>query len=161
MSAQPSSIQMRVATAADAENTTQLINDAFRLAESFFIDEDRIDQASVQRYMETGEFLLAESDAQLVGCLFLEPRDEGTYLGLLSVEPNRQQTGLGSQLMVYAEERCRKQQRKFIEIYTVSLRVELREFYKRRGYVETGTLPFPPDISTKIPCHFVVMRKML
>jgi N-acetylglutamate synthase-like GNAT family acetyltransferase len=155
------SIQIRVATEADAENITGLINEAFRPAESFFIDEDRIDQESVLRSRETGEFLLAEIDDRLVGCVFLEPRAEGTYLGLLSVDPKRQQSGIASQLMTYAEARCRQQQRKFIEIYTVNLRVELSTFYKKRGYVETGKLPFPPSIPTKVPCHFVTMRKML
>ncbi|HEY6802362.1 MAG TPA: GNAT family N-acetyltransferase [Pyrinomonadaceae bacterium] len=161
MRAQPLSLQIRIGTEADTENITRLINEAFRPAESFFIDEDRIDNASVQRSMETGEFLLAESDKHLVGCVFIEPRDEGTYLGLLSVEPMRQQSGIASQLMTYAEARCKDQEREFIEIYTVSLRLDLSGFYKKRGYVETGTLPFPPDISTKVPCHFVVMRKML
>jgi predicted N-acetyltransferase YhbS len=156
-----SAIQIRVATEADAENVTELINEAFRPAESFFIDDDRIDKAGVLQSMGSGEFLLAEIDDQLVGCVFLEPRDKGTYLGLLSVDPKRQQSGIASQLMTFAERRCMDQEREFIEIYTVSLRVELREFYNKRGYAETGTLPFPPGIPTKVPCYFVVMRKML
>jgi hemolysin activation/secretion protein len=48
-----------------------------------------------------------------------------------------------------------------MEIYIVNLRTELTPFYQRRGYVETGTLPFPPDVQTKEPCHFITMSKQL
>jgi len=40
-------------------------------------------------------------------------------------------------------------------------RMELADFYHRRGYVETGTAPFTAGIDTKLPCHFVKMSKPL
>jgi len=120
-----------------------------------------IDLHSVVQLMDTGEFLLAQDGDQLVGCVSLEPRGEGTYLGLLSVDPTIQQSGIGSRLMSFAEERSRERQRKFIDIYIVSVRVDLPNFYKKRGYVETGTLPFPTELQTKIPCHFITMKKVL
>jgi N-acetylglutamate synthase-like GNAT family acetyltransferase len=157
----PSPFQFRVATASDAEAITSLINIAFRGAEQFFIDGDRIDLTGVQKLMETGEFLLAEESGQLVGCVSLEPRNEGTYLGLLSVDPRIQKSGIGSRLVTFAEQRCREQQRKFIDIYIVNLRLDLPDFYRKRGWVETGTLPFPPELQTKLPCHFITMTKTL
>jgi N-acetylglutamate synthase-like GNAT family acetyltransferase len=154
-------MQIRPARSDDADAITDLINVAFRSAEQFFIDVDRIDLQEVLRLLDAGEFLLAESNDQLVGCVFIEPRGEGTYLGLLSVSPTQQQSGVGSELMLFTEARCRGRQRKFIDILVVHLRVELIGYYKKRGYVETGTLPFPPDLETKVPCHFITMRKML
>ena len=156
-----SPLQLRVATTGDAEAITNLINVAFRRAEQFFIDEDRIELQGVLQLIENGEFLLAEENSRLVGCVSLEPRGEGTYLGLLSVDPNLQQSGIGSRLVAFAEERCRERQSKFIDIYIVNLRHDLPDFYKKRGWVETGTLPFPPDIPTKAPVHFITMKKPL
>jgi len=43
----------------------------------------------------------------------------------------------------------------------VNLRKELPDFYHRKGYIETGTAPFPPDLNPKLPCHFVKMSKPL
>ena len=150
-----------MANESDAEGLTALINLAFRGAENFFVDEDRVDLEGVFGLLETGEFLLVEADGALAGCVYLEPRGDRTYLGLLSVDPSLQQAGIGSQLMSAAENHCRVRQSRFIDILIVNLREELPAFYGRRGYVETGTSPFPSDVTTKLPCHFINMSKAL
>ena len=48
-----------------------------------------------------------------------------------------------------------------MDILIVSLREDLPAFYEKRGYVQTGTSQFPPDVETKIPCHFINMSKPL
>jgi GNAT superfamily N-acetyltransferase len=80
---------------------------------------------------------------------------------LLSVDPARQQGGLGSFLMDAAENYCRERGSRFMDIYIVNLRTELPAFYQRRGYVATGTTPFLEDVETKLPCHFINMSKPL
>ena len=139
-----------------------VINSAFRVAEEFFCFEDRITLEEVERLFTTGSFLIAESDRVLAGCVYVELKDgERSYLGLLSVDPAQQQSGLGSLLMTAAEKHCREWGSRLMEIYIVNLRTELWPFYQRRGYVETGTLPFPADVQTKEPCHFITMEKPL
>lgn len=139
-----------------------VINSAFRIAEEFFCFEDRITLEEVERLFTTGSFLLAESDRVLVGCVYVELKDrDRSYLGLLSVDPLQQQSGLGSLLMEAAEKHCRELGCSFMDIWIVNLRTELTPYYQRRGYVETGTLPFPPDVKTKLPCHFITMAKPL
>ena len=152
---------IRVATPADAAKITSVINAAFRIAEGFFIDEDRITQTEVEQLLGKGAFLLAETDNQLDGCVYVELRDERSYLGLLSVDPDRQQGGLGSLLMNAAESYCRERGSCGMDILIVSLREELPSFYRKRGYVENGTTPFPEDVKLKIPCHFINMAKSL
>ena len=152
---------IRVATAADAAKITGVINSAFRIAEEFFIDGNRITQAEVEELVGKGAFLLAETDDKLNGCVYVELRGERSYLGLLSVDPDSQQGGLGSLLMNEAESYCRERGSRFMDILIVSLREELPPFYRKRGYVENGTTPFPPDVETKIPCHFINMAKPL
>ena len=138
-----------------------LINSAFRIAEDFFYNEDRITFEEVERLFTTGTFLLAEVDRVLRGCVYVELRGERSYLGLLSVDPSQQQTGLGSLLLTAGENHCRELGSRFMDIYIVNLRTELPPFYRRRGYVETGTLPLPPDVETTQPCHFITMAKAL
>lgn len=152
---------IRIATTADAAKITGVINSAFRIAEEFFIDGNRITQAEVEKLLGKGAFLLAETGDQLDGCVYVELRGERSYLGLLSVEPGRQQGGLGSLLMNEAESYCREHGSRFMDIVIVSLREDLPAFYHKRGYVENGTTPFPADVETKIPCHFINMAKSL
>lgn len=139
-----------------------VINSAFKVAEEFFCFEDRITLEEVERLLITGTFLLAESDRVLAGCVYVELKDrDRSYLGLLSVDPSQQQNGLGSLLMDAGEKHSRRLGSRFMDIHIVNLRTELKPFYVRRGYMETGTLPFPPEVQTKHPCHFITMVKPL
>lgn len=138
-----------------------VINTAFKQAESFFIDRDRIDEAEVRAFLQAGEFLVAEGDVALTGCVYLERRGDRAYIGLLSVDPSRQRSGLGSQLMAAAEDRGRELGCRAADLQIVNLRQELPDFYRRRGYVATGTAPFRPDLVTRMPCHFIKMSKPL
>lgn len=155
------SFNVRLAEAPDAKEITRVINAAFRIAEGFFVDGDRIKLGEVVESMSIGSFVLAERDDELVGCVYVEPRGERAYLGLLSVDPSYQLAGIGSLLMNAGEQHCREQGCRFMDIKIVNLRKELPSFYQRRGYVETGTSDFPADVETTQPCHFIDMAKPL
>jgi GNAT superfamily N-acetyltransferase len=154
-------LQPRVAAPSDGESITALINRAFKRAESFLIDGNRIDLETVQSLLQKGKFLVAEDNASLTGCVYVEPRGDRAYLGLLAVDPAQQKAGLGSKLMNAAEDFCRKAGCRFIDLQIVNVREELPGFYHHRGYLETGTAPFVPGITPKVPCHFVKMSKPL
>ena len=159
-------VHIRIAEASDVRQIMAVINSAFRVAEEFFCFEDRITLEEVERLLTTGTFLLAEAPARgdrvPAGCVYVELKDnDRAYLGLLSVDPSQQQGGLGSLLMTAAEKHCRELGRRFMDIWIVNLRTELTPFYRRRGYVETGTQPFPADVQTRQPCHFITMAKPL
>jgi predicted N-acetyltransferase YhbS len=154
-------VEVRSAVVDDVEAITAVVNTAFRKAESFFIEQDRIDADSVKALMEKGQFLVAREGGTLTGCVYLERRGERAYLGLLSVDPKRQGAGIGSTLINAAEEHCRKAGCRFMDLRIVNLRTENHAFYRRRGYLETGTEPFPAGLSTKLPCHFVNLSKPL
>ena len=156
-----STVPIRIAAPPDAAEITGVINAAFHIAEGFFVDGPRISQAEVEQLLEKGSFLLAEADDKLNGCVYVELRGERSYLGLLSVDPSFQKSGLGSVLMLEAENYCRNRGSRFMDILIVNLREELPAFYRRRGYVENGTTPFPDDVPTKVPCHFINLTKQL
>src|SRR5262249_3858354 len=108
-----------------------------------------------------GSFLIMEDARGLAGCVYIEIQSERGYLGLLSVCPSRQQQGTGRMLMAAAEDLARRAGCRFMDLRVVNLRTELPSFYRRLGYEETGGEPFPGDVLTKLPCHFVVMTKAL
>src|SRR5215472_10017804 len=154
-------MQLRLADSHDAKAITEVINAAFKKAESFFIDRDRIDMKSVRTLMEKGKFLITEDNGAATGCVYVELRGQRAYLGLLSVDPRLQQVGIGSALMKASEDYCAQAGCRFMDLRIVNLRTENHAFYSRRGYAETGTEPFPSELTPKLPCHFVNMTKPL
>jgi predicted N-acetyltransferase YhbS len=154
-------LPIRVATSADAAQITAIINTAFRIVEGFFIESSRITIAEVEESLAKGAFLLAENGEKLLGCVYVEMRGTRSYLGLLSVDPECQQGGLGSLLMREAEQYCRERGSRFMDILIIHLREDLPPFYKKRGYIENGTSPFPADVKTLMPIHFINMSKAL
>jgi len=154
-------VQLRLAELPDAESITALINTAFRHAEGFLMERDRIDRDTVEALLQTGKFLLAEDRAVLLGCVFVETRSERADLGLLSLDPCRQSAGLGSFLMNAAEDYCAQAGCCFMDLQIINLRHELPAFYHRLGYAETGTAPLTSGLEPKLPCHFVKMSKPL
>ena len=149
-------VEIRRAGPEDAETLVRIINLAFQV-EKFFIRGDRIDLAGVRAFLENGEFLMAGTQ----GCVYLEPRGDRCYLGLLSVDPALQRTGMGRRLMRAAEAHARELGCRAIDLRVVNLRAELPAFYHRLGYSENGTSEFPPEIPVLQPCHFVHMAKVL
>jgi len=154
-------LPIRVATSADAARITAVINAAFRIAEGFFIDSSRITEAEVEESLAKGDFLLAENGEKLLGCVYVEMRGTRSYLGLLSVDPECQQSGVGSLLMNEAEQYCRERGSQFMDILIVHVREELPSYYRKRGYTENGTSPFPAEVETRVPVHFINMSKPL
>ena len=146
---------IRRATLDDADDLVRIINRAFDV-EKFFIARDRIDRAELLTFFEKGEFLIDGA-----GCVYVEPRGERCYLGLLSVDPAAQGTGLGRKLMQAAEDRARELGCRAMDLRIVNLRAELPAFYRRLGYTENGTGEFPPEVETLQPCHFIYMVKPL
>jgi GNAT superfamily N-acetyltransferase len=153
-------MRVRMAVGADAEVLMSVINAAF-VVEKVFIDGDRVNLELVRAFLAKGEFLIADDDAGVAGCVYTEVRGDRGYMGLLSVDPPRQKTGLGRLLVEAAEEHCRKRGLRAMDLRVVNLRDPLPAFYRRMGYVENGTEEFPPGEVTKMPCHFVKMTKAL
>ena len=156
----PESGQIRHALPTDVESLTHLINSAFRV-ELPYIEGDRIDAEGVRSYLAKGKFLIAKDSAGLAGCVYVELRGDRGYLGLLGVDPSRQGTGLGRKLMDAAEDFFRQAGCVAVDLRIISARTPLPAFYRHLGYHETGTAPFAPDVPIKVPCHYILMSKIL
>ncbi|HEY6332104.1 MAG TPA: GNAT family N-acetyltransferase [Blastocatellia bacterium] len=151
---------LRQGSEADAAAIAGLVNVAF-LVEKFFVDGDRIAPDEVKRLLGKGSFWLIEEHQSLTGCVYVELKGERAYMGLLSVAPSRQGAGFGRRLVAAAEKYASDGGCKFMDLRAVNVRSELVPFYVNLGYREEGISPFPPEVPTKIPCHFILMAKSL
>jgi GNAT superfamily N-acetyltransferase len=153
-------VQTRFASLADADALVSLINAAFVVERPIF-GGDRTSPEGVRAYLERGTFLVAEDLNGLAGCVYVELRGDRAYIGLLSVAPARQGSGLGRVLMQAAENFCREKKCIAVDLRVVSARTPLPAFYRHLGYTETHTSELPADAHPKIPCHFIHMSKRL
>jgi GNAT superfamily N-acetyltransferase len=150
-----------VASKEDAGEVARLVNVAFAV-EAFFKKGDRTNAEEIRGMMRGGEFLLLEDPpGALAGCVYVQLNGDRGYFGMLSIDPARQGGGLGRRLVEEAERRCRDAGCRHMDIHIVNLREELPPFYRRLGYKDHGTLPFPDADQTTLPCHFIVMTKAL
>ena len=154
-------MQTRLAVPDDAPALAALMSLVYRV-EDFFKIGDRTDAAEVRDKMTHGAFLVLEdADGTLAGAVYVSADDGLGYFGMLSIDPARQGQGLGKRLILEAEDHCRRAGCREMELEVVNLRTELPPFYRRFGYVESGTRPFSDTERTSRPCHFIVMSKRL
>ena len=123
------------------------------------MDRDRIYPAEVEAYMKAGTYFVEDGDGGgLDACMYLEQRGDRMYLGMLAVNPARQGSGLGKQLMMFAEQQTTAAGCTNLDIRVVNLRAELPPFYRKLGFVDNGTEPLT-DPALKKPAHFIRMTK--
>jgi GNAT superfamily N-acetyltransferase len=154
-------VRIRSGTLADAASIASLINKAF-IVERVAFDGDRTSSEKVRALFQSGSFLLAESPSSLVGCVYLETHRSRGYLGLLSVDPLFEGKGLGRRLMDAAEQHAQSIGVDALDLRIISPRAEaLLPFYLKLGYAETGVAPLDPAAKPNVPCHYIIMVKIL
>jgi ribosomal protein S18 acetylase RimI-like enzyme len=99
------------------------------------------------------------------GCVYLDKQERGLYLGMLTVSPLLQASGIGKQLLAAAEKYANDNNCPSIFMNVISVRHELISWYERQGYYKTGEInPFPSDnifgIPTQ-PLEFAIMEKKM
>ena len=157
----PPAPRVRTAGPHDVADLARLINSAFAV-ERFFKRGDRTTIDEIRALSATGEFMLVDGpQGDALGCVYWTRQGDDGYFGMLSIAPAQQGRGLGRLLIDAVESRCRAAGCRRMRIHIVNLREELPPFYRRLGYAETGTLPFPAPEEAMRPCHFIVMTKAL
>ena len=148
--------------------------DAARLGwthEADLLDGQRTDVESLTEVINAPDkvILTARHGGVLIGCVMLSRQDDGSaYLGMLSVDPVRQASGLGRLLLAAAEtEAAARYGADRIEMTVIRQRPELIAWYERRGYGLTGaTADFPMDderfgLPRRRDLQFLVLAKPL
>jgi ribosomal protein S18 acetylase RimI-like enzyme len=164
---------------ADVEALVALVNGAYRgdsgrlgwTTEADLLGGQRADSAGIAELLAdpNSVVIVMREGRQLAACVHLERLPGGVaYLGMLTVRPDAQRSGLGRQILAAAELHA---QRHFgaraVEMTVIEARRELIAWYERRGYRLTGEFrPFPyGDSRFGLPLRddlrFVVMRRSL
>jgi ribosomal protein S18 acetylase RimI-like enzyme len=151
------------ATLADASELTALVNSAYRgessqkgwTSEAHLLDGIRIDEPTMAEYLQDADTTIlkyTDDNGQIVGCVYLQLRKQKLYLGMLTVSPTLQTSGIGRQLLHEAEKIAHQLNCRVIFMTVITTRLELIKWYERRGYQATGKIePFPEDTKFGAP----------
>jgi ribosomal protein S18 acetylase RimI-like enzyme len=171
-------LTLRVAGLHDVPRIVALVESAYRgeasragwTTEAGFLDGQRTDAAEVAALVQGPKtvLLLAEREGELVGSVMLRDDGDAASLGMLSVAPSLQASGVGRLLLEACEARARGElHRDRLRLTVITLRTELIAWYERRGFRRTGMHePFPyGDARYGLPrredLEFEVMEKEL
>jgi ribosomal protein S18 acetylase RimI-like enzyme len=162
------------ATQSDIAALNILVNSAFRgesskkgwTTEADLLDGIRTDENILAENLnqpKTTILKYTEAD-EILGMVMLKNQGESLYLGMLTVAPDLQGSGIGKKLLYASEVFAKEQGVSKIEMTVISIRTELVAWYERHGYTRTGEVrPFPMDDPKfglpKAFLEFVVMEK--
>ncbi|MDJ0946608.1 MAG: GNAT family N-acetyltransferase [Kiloniellales bacterium] len=82
-------------------------------------------------------------DGRIVGAVVTERGDDGLYIRLIAVDPERQGNGIGSRLLERVEEAARAEGLAALSLHTAEIMDDLLRLYRRHGFREVGREP--PD----------------
>jgi ribosomal protein S18 acetylase RimI-like enzyme len=165
-----------IADLSDIPHIVKLLNMSYRGESSrkgwtteadLIAGEVRTNEENLSEVMlEPGSVILKYvEDGKLLACVNLKKHGDRIYLGMFSVAPDLQGGGIGKKMLQAAEEYTAHVGCRSIYMYVISVRTELIDWYKRKGYVETGELvPFNEDGLTgahKRKLEFLVLEKQL
>lgn len=111
-------------------------------------------------------FLKYTENDQIIGSVLLVEKEQQLYLGMLTVSPELQNSGIGKKLLAEGENHAKALGLSSIIMTVVSVRTELIAWYKRHGYVDTGKREdFPSsnihiNISDKL-LEFIYLEKKI
>jgi ribosomal protein S18 acetylase RimI-like enzyme len=170
-------IALEFANINEFEKITNLVNSVYRgenakkgwTTEAEIIEGIRITSDKVKEIISSNNDLIitAKFNNDIIGCVHLEKHSDYSILGMLSVDVNYQNAGLGKILISKCEEITKKDWKlNEIRMMVISIRTELIDYYKRRGYETTGkTISFYeiPDAfgNPKTVLYFIELKKTL
>ena len=166
-----------IAGSEDIQQLEALINSAYRgdaskkgwTTEADILEgEIRTDSFYLEKQMGNQDacFLKCSNDEGVIaGTVYLEKINNRLYLGMLAVSPNQQDSGIGKQLLLAAEDRAKKLACRSIYMTVISIREELIAWYIRHGYLDSGKrIPFKGEDrygKPKIPLQFMELEKKI
>ncbi|PBJ07276.1 GNAT family N-acetyltransferase [Flavobacterium sp. ACN6] len=160
----------------DIPALTTLINSAYRgetskkgwTTEAHLLDGKRTNEQEITEiFLDPKNTILKFTGYDtIIGSVLLVQKEKQLYLGMLTVSPELQNSGIGKKLLAEAENHAKMLGLSSIIMTVISVREELIEWYKRHGYVDTGERETFPESEihitiSDVPMEFIFLEKRL
>jgi ribosomal protein S18 acetylase RimI-like enzyme len=164
------------ATLADIPALNLLINSAYRgesskkgwTTEADLLEGKRTTEEELTQTIQDPKntILKFTENGKIISSVLLVEKEHQLYLGMLTVSPELQNSGIGRKMLTEAENHAKSLGLSSIIMTVISVREELIAWYKRNGYEDTGEREaFPQseihvNISEK-PLEFIYFEKKI
>nr|WP_315239256.1 GNAT family N-acetyltransferase [uncultured Flavobacterium sp.] len=153
-----------------------LINSAYRgetskkgwTTEAHLLEGKRTDEPEMTEiFLDPKNTILKFTENNtIIGSVLLVEKGHQLYLGMLTVSPELQNSGIGKKLLAEAENYAQSLGLSSIIMTVISVREELIAWYKRHGYVDTGAREAFPESGIHVtvsdePLEFIFLEKKL
>lgn len=153
-----------------------LINSAYRgesskkgwTTEAHLLEGKRTDEEEMTQILQDSKntILKFTENDKIIGSVLLVEKGHQLYLGMLTVSPELQNSGIGKKLLAEAEIHSKTLGLSSIIMTVISVREELIAWYKRHGYVDTGEREAFPESGIHVtvsekPLEFIYLEKKL
>jgi len=164
------------ATVEDIPALTILINAAYRgetskkgwTTEAHLLEGKRTNEEEMTEIIlePSNTILKYTENSQIIGSVLLVEKKDQLYLGMLTVSPELQNSGIGKKMLAEAEHHARALGLHSIIMTVISVREELLAWYIRHGYKDTGKREAFPESDIHItiseqPLEFIYLEKLL
>ncbi len=164
------------ATLEDIPALTTLINSAYRgetskkgwTTEAHLLEGKRTDEQEMTTIFQNPKntILKFTENDKIIGSVLLVEKGHQLYLGMLTVSPELQNSGIGKKLLAAAENHAKSLGLSSIIMTVISVREELIAWYKRHGYVDTGEREAFPESGVHVtvseePLEFIFLEKKI
>lgn len=155
---------------------TNLVNSAYRgetskkgwTTEANFLEGNRITETELTETLSDANntILVYQENQTIIGTVLLTNKKTELYLGMLTISPELQNSGLGKKLLQAAEDFARSLNLPKIVMTVITIREELIAWYQRNGYSDSGKRePFPAAFNDVVlhhePLEFMIIEKIL
>lgn len=162
------------ATIADIPALNILINSAYRgetskkgwTTEAHLLEGKRTTEKELTEMFQDSKntFLKFTENNQIIGSVLLVKKEQQLYLGMLTVSPELQNSGIGKKMLLEAENHAKTLGLSSIIMTVISVREELLNWYKRHGYADTGKREAFPESEihatiSEDPLEFIFLEK--
>jgi GNAT superfamily N-acetyltransferase len=131
-----SELRLRAASAHDVPAITALVKGAYGHYVARIGGPPRPLEDDYEKVVRDGDVTVAEAGGRVVGLIVLGTDEEGFFVDNVAVARERQGTGVGRELLLFAEERAREGGYGSIWLLTHELMHENLALYERIGYAE-------------------------
>ena len=164
------------ATLEDIPALVTLINSAYRgesskkgwTTEAHLLEGKRTDeQEMTEIFLDPKNTILKYTEnEEIIGSVLLVEKGNQLYLGMLTVLPELQNSGIGKKLLAEVENQAKTLRLSSMIMTVISVREELIAWYKRHGYVDTGEREAFPESGIHVtvsdePLEFIFLEKKL
>jgi ribosomal protein S18 acetylase RimI-like enzyme len=164
------------ATLENVFEITTLVNSAYRgetskkgwTTEAHLLKGTRITEKELTEVLlnTKNTVLIYQENLKIIGTVLLTNNKTELYLGMLTISPELQNSGLGKKLLQTSEDFARSLNLPKIVMKVITIREELIAWYQRNDYLDIGKREALPVILNDVLLHtetleFMILEKIL